>query len=416
MKDLLFLNWQRKLAALIIACVVWLFVHHSISESKTIANVPIRIINRPNDKTVIGLQPNGLLSKRITLSLKGSKGVIESLGTGDVEVLLDASTLSDEQSLLQITNKNLISLNPEIDLSEEAELESYSEYPIKLSKLITAKVPLKIKSPRGDAPQGYVFLDIWPQKLYQNVTGPEEQVLALMAEGISIQFDLNNITKNDLDKIQTSRANFHDDEVSFPIPSTWKKAPIAFRNNSLEDLNDPKAKILHVDFLRKEMLPVEADLPVVVFYPLDTSEDFNPTKTPLQVQEPLQMKNGVAYLSYPLYVRNVSRIFLEVIRDHLEIEIIASSKADNVPLDWSLQVVNPLALEDAYVAKLVDKHPDHAEDESGHSHKRESHLRARFQDYLNHLNLYVDENQKFQLESRLINGKIVVMPFPKKNL
>ncbi len=415
MRDLFLHNWQRKLAAIIVALVIWLFVHHSILEKKTINNVPIRVVNSPSDKTIVGLQPNGLLSKRINLTLMGAKGVIDEIDTGDVEVLVDASTLSEDQGLLVITKKNLISLNPAIDLAEEADLESYSEYPIKLSKLITAKVPIRVIPPKGDAPAGYVFLDIWPQKLYQNVTGPEEQVLALMAEGITLQYDLNSIPKSDLDKIPTSRANLHDDEVSFPIPNSWKKIAIPFRNNSMEDLTDPKAKILHIDFLRKETLPIDRDIPVRVYYPLDSSEEFNPTKTPLLIEAPLHEKNGIAYISYPLYIPNVSRMFLEVIRDNLEIVITAGADSEGKPLNWSLVVINPQDLEDAYVEKLVDLHSENGELESSHSSKRESHLRSRFQDYLNHLKLYVNNDQIFQLESHLVNGKIIVLPFPPTN-
>ncbi len=412
MKDLLFNNWQRKLAALIVAIIVWAFVHHSIMETKTISNIPIRIVNRPNDKTIVGLQPNGLLSKRVTLTVSGAKDVIEEIDTGDVEVLVDASTLSDEQNLLHITKKNLISLNPAIDLAEEVDLDAYSEYPIKLSKLTTAKVPIRINNPTGKPPEGYVFLDIWPQKLHQNVSGPEEQVLALMNDGINLQFDLNNITKADLDKIQTSRANFHDDEVSFPIPNSWKKIPISFRNNTPEDINDSKAKILHIDFLRKEILPIERNLPVRVFYPLDNSAKYNPTKTPLAIQEPLQEKDGIPFISLPLYVRNVSRTFLEVVRDYMVIVITAGPEEEDHPLNWSFQVVNPQELEDVYVEKLIDRNSsNNGEQESSHSSKRESHLRTRFQDYLNHLNLYTENGNRFQFESHLLKDKIVVMPF-----
>lgn len=415
MRDLLLLNWQRKLAALIVAFIIWLFVHHSIMEKKTISNVPIRVVNSPSDKTIVGLQPNGLLSKRMTLTLTGAKGVIEEIGTGDVEVLVDASTLSDDQGLLVITKKNLISLNPAIDLAEEADLDSYSEYPIKLSKLITAKVPIRVSAPKGDAAPGYVFLDIWPQKLYQNVTGPEEQVLALMAEGIDLDYDLNAVSKYELDKIPTSRANLHDDEVSFPIPNSWKKIPIPFRNNSMEELNDPKAKILHIDYLRKETLPIERDIPVRVFYPLETSNEYNPAKTPLLIEDPLHEKNGIAYISYPLYIQNVSRLFLEVIRDHMEIVITAGPDSEGKPLNWSIEVISPQDLEDEYVEKLVDLHSENGEQESSHSSKRESHLRSRFQDYLNHLTLYVEKDKKFQMESHLVNNKIIVLPFSTVN-
>ena len=78
-------NWQRKLVAVLTAIVIWLFVNHSINETKTIFNVPIRIINLPPDKTIPGLLPNGMLSRRITLTLTGAKDVIEEMEPGDLE-------------------------------------------------------------------------------------------------------------------------------------------------------------------------------------------------------------------------------------------------------------------------------------------------------------------------------------------
>lgn len=98
-----FHNWKRKALALVSAAIVWLFVNQSITEVKTISNVPIRIINLPSDKTIQGLLPNGILSKRITLTLTGTKDVIEELEPGDVEVLLDASLADQDDWIVRVT-------------------------------------------------------------------------------------------------------------------------------------------------------------------------------------------------------------------------------------------------------------------------------------------------------------------------
>src|ERR1700733_13121884 len=105
-------NWQRKLMALLTALVIWFFVSHSITETKTIRNVPIRISNLPAEKTILGLLPNGILSKRITLTLSGAKDVIDEIEPGDVEVNIDASAIDHNDWIVQITKKNLVSLNP----------------------------------------------------------------------------------------------------------------------------------------------------------------------------------------------------------------------------------------------------------------------------------------------------------------
>ena len=71
-------NWQRKLIALLAALVIWLLVNYTITETRTIPNVPIRVLNVPKDKTIEGLQNGGLLSRKITLVLTGKKSVIEN--------------------------------------------------------------------------------------------------------------------------------------------------------------------------------------------------------------------------------------------------------------------------------------------------------------------------------------------------
>ncbi len=166
-------NWPRKLLSILAALIIWLVVNQSITDTKIIRNVPIRIVNLPLDKTITGLLPNGILNKRITLTLSGTKDVIDELEPGDLEVLIDASSIDHAEWIVQITKKNLISLNPSIDLHNHITQVSNNEFVIKISRLITAKVPITINKPVGEPPQGYEYLDIWPQRLQQTITGPE---------------------------------------------------------------------------------------------------------------------------------------------------------------------------------------------------------------------------------------------------
>jgi len=110
-------NWQRKLLALILAIIAWWFVNQSIIETKTLIGVPVRIVNLPANKTIEGLLPNGLLRRRATLTISGSKKVIEQLEPGDLEVILDASNAPNNW-LVQIGKVNLVSLNPNVDLTK----------------------------------------------------------------------------------------------------------------------------------------------------------------------------------------------------------------------------------------------------------------------------------------------------------
>ena len=300
---LIFHNWQRKIVALITALIIWLFVNNSIIETKTISNIPIRVYNLPPDKTILGLLPNGFLSKRITLTLSGTKDVIEDLEPGDLEVLLDASTATQENWIVQISKKNLVSLNPSIDLSDHITQVSHPEFVVKLSNLITAKVPINILPPKGEPPQGYEYLDFWPQKLVQNLSGPEEEIKLLKAQGLDIEFDLSEITKADLDVLRNQRSNIHNDEVSYNVPNKWKQVSIPFHNFAREEINDPDAQNLHIDFLRKDFLSINRELPIRVYYPMEYSDTINPGTYSLAVENKIQLKNDIPILTVPLYVR-----------------------------------------------------------------------------------------------------------------
>ena len=208
-------QWQRKLMALLTAVVIWFFVNYSITSSKTIPSVPIRVINLPTDKTIHGLLPNGFLSKRTTLTLTGTRDVIDQLEPGDLEVNLDVSHLPRD-GIVQISKKNLVSLNPNFNLPKHVTSVSHPEFVIKMSPILKEKIPIQINQPSGKAPLGYEFLDIWPMELSQSVSGPQEQVLDLKNKGLELTFNLSDISQEQLNALQGS--GLYDDEVSFLIP------------------------------------------------------------------------------------------------------------------------------------------------------------------------------------------------------
>lgn len=411
-KTLFTFQWQKKLVAFLTAVMIWLFVNHTITDQKTISNVPIRILNLPEDKTVPGMQPNGIIGKRVPLTLKGTKDVIDALEPSDIEVQLDASTIEQNDWVIQISKKNLVSLNPSIDLSRHIYEVEHPEFVLRLSKMITAKVPITILKPLDHPPPGYEYLDIWPQQLFQTVVGPQEQVEELLKKGFELQLDTSLISKADLDKIKSTRENFHDNEVSFFIPSHWKKVKLPFKDNQTEDITDPEAQNLHIDFLRRQYLPIERDVVTRPFYPLATLEKLNPTTAPLIAEGKLKKSHDVAFLHLPLYVRDVSPLFLEIVRDHITIIITVEEMEDNAPLHWNLQVIDPHLLEERYVKALVshNSHGTVKNTEPRHTKKREHHLRARFRNYLQKLALFTAPDKKLQLDARLTKEGISVVP------
>lgn len=399
---LFFHQWQRKLVALVTAMVIWIFVSHSITSSKTLPSVPVRVINLPTDQTIQGLLPNGFLSKRTTLTLTGSRDVIDQLEPGDVEIILDVSNLPSD-GIVQITKKNLVSLNPNINLPSNVTSISHSEFLIKMRPILTEKIPVTIHPPIGDAPKGYEFLDIWPIHLMQTVSGPQEEVLNLKNQGLEITFNLNDITKEQLDALQGN--DLYDDEISFPIPEQWKKVNISFSSRGLENLNDSEANNLQITFLRQQLLPIKHDIPLSVFYPLKYSATINPDTYALSPSSFVQFKNHIPILIVSLYACNVSKLFLEVIKDNFEINIVAVPPTEREFLEWDINFIDETHLEDTYVAFLLSNSKI-TDSQQTKNRDREKNFRQRFRLYVQNLTLYLSSQYKLELQCKLEDGKI----------
>jgi hypothetical protein len=401
---LFFHQWQRKLIALLIAILIWLFVNHSITSSKIIPSVPIRVINLPADKTIQGLLPNGFLSKRVTLTVSGTKDIVNRLEPGDMEVLLDVSQLPSD-GIVPISTKNLVGLNPNFNLSKYINSISYPEVVIKMSPILTEKIPIIVNPPVGQPPKGYEFLDIWPITLTQTVSGPQDQVLNLKNQGLELTFDLNDITKEKLDALKGDQ--FYNDEISFPVPEKWKKVTIPFNVYKTEAINDPEAKNLQLNFLRTQLLPIKNEVPLHVFYPLKYSATINPDTYALSSSEFVQFKNHVPILIIPLFAGHVSKLFLKIVKNNLELDIVAVPPAEREKLEWGVSFIDENHLEDTYVAFLLgnSKATDSVQSKN---RDREQHFRRRFRLYLQRFTLYLTPQHKLELESRLEDGKIRV--------
>lgn len=413
----LFLHqWQRKFFALLTATIIWVFVNHSITATKTIPSVPVRIINLPVDKTIQGLLPNGFLSKRTTLTVSGTKDVVEQLEPGDIEILLDVSNLPNE-GVVQISKKNLVSLNPDINLASHITSVSHPEFVLKLSSILTDQIPVIILRPTGNAPAGYEYLDSFPVILMQTVSGPQEQVLALKAKGLQITFNLNDITKEQLDALQNGP---YDDEISFYVPDQWKKIVIPYLSQIPEPLNDPDAKNLRVNFLRQGLIPIKSDLPLHVFYPLRSSSLLNPETYSLLEDSFIQVKNDISVLKIPLFAQRVSKLFVEVVKDNLEIQIVAAPKSEREKLEWGIGFIDASHLEDTYVAFLMNHMKTSGNSSQTKAQELEKHFRKRFRNYMQKFSLFLSANRPLELDSFLQDHHIVIQipnaPFkPKAN-
>lgn len=402
-------NWQQKLVAVLSAIVVWFFISSTIIETKVIPSVPIRVVNLPPDSTILGLMPNGLLGKRITLTLSGTKDIIERLEPGDLEVVLDASIIDHSDWVMSLTKKNLVSLDPSIDLAQHIISIKHSEYVIKLRRMITEQIPILMLPPRGEPPAGYEFLDVWPQHLIQTFSGAEEEIQIIRTNGLELQFDLSRISRMELDLL--AEANPTSDEITFFVPNSWKKIHIPCKPNLYEEINDPEANDLQIDFLRKQVFAISTAIPIRIFYPVEFSDRINPKTHPLKGGTQIKQLQGLSLFTPEVYVHDITQEFLETIREN--IEIVVTAAPDRELLDWSVEIINPHELEDIYVEKVFSSHPRAKDANPSVIRRRASLYRKRFREYMQKLQLYVSPEQPLVLEAILQNDSISVQsPLP----
>lgn len=386
-------HWERKLISAILSVIIWLMINHSLTSYQLFNNVAVRIINIPLGMTVEGIQPNGILTERISLTVTGNKTYLEEITANDVEIILDATDKSGEW-LVTITRKNLASLNPEINLSKAISKVSPIRFPIRLTRLVTEKIPVIVTYPVGEAPRDYQFIDVWPYHLFLTVSGPEALVKQLKVKGLNLTFNLNNISHTILDSLQSSSKS---DEISFLVPDEWKQLSIPALSDRPLEVDDPQAKYLRIDFIRSELHPLAKSLPISLFYPPEYSLTLNPETHHLSTSGIIHQFRGLNMIRKSLYAKGASRLFVELVQDMLEISIILAPKSEKQYLDWSIQFINPKSLEDRYVAMLLSDISQ--EQTEAISHKKwEEYLRNRFRNYMNRFQLYKSNDSPFDLK------------------
>ena len=399
-------NWQRKLVSLILDTIIWLVVNHSLTSTKTIANVTVRIVNVPHGKTIEGMQSSGKLNKRLTLSLVGNTTLLEELTSNDLEVVIDASSKSDEW-ISTISKKNLVSLNPEIDISKGISRVYHPSFIVRLTKLTSEKIPIEITQPIGEPPRGYQFLDVWPYHLQLTASGPEDVIKRLSLKEQKLTFNLNDISKGQLDILTTAENEEKNEVVSYYVPDQWKQINIPLLADEPIQIDDPQGKGLRIDFIRCSTLPIHSSIVIAVFFPPEYSAILNPEAYQVQPNEVIASKNGIFTLNIPLYAKGVDRLFMDVVKDMIAIVFIAVPTAQRNCLDWSIQFVNPRALEDLYVSRLFSDTSD--EDlRVMKPNLREEYLRNRFRSYMNRFQLFTDGEEKLYLEATLEEGAIII--------
>lgn len=400
-------NWQRKLISLALAILIWFMMENSMTITKQVDSIPVRVINLGLEKTIEGMQCNGILNKRISLTVTGNKTAVEELTGKDLEVVIDATDKPD-QWLAPITKKSLVSLKPDFDVSKMITKVHSFEMIIKQSKLVTEKIPITITHPIGKAPKGYQFLDIWPYQLFVTVNGPEEAIKRLKNRGPILTFNLSDISATELETLANKKSSETGDVISFFVPNSWKKINLPYLSDAPIEIDDIQAKNLRIDFSRQEFIPVDIPIPVTVFFPPKYSHSINPDTCTLAENDFIVKRNGIEMISMPLYAQGVSRCFMETVKDMIQIVIVAAPKSEREKLLWNVQFMYPSELEDRYVAKVMSESTDEISDV--HPHLREDYVRNRFRSYMSKFRLYTQKQSKLLLHIELDDDSISVIP------
>ncbi|MCB1080859.1 MAG: hypothetical protein KDK69_03460 [Chlamydiia bacterium] len=405
LKTLFINNWPRKCLSIILAIIIWLVVNKSLTTTKTISNVPVKIENIPPGKTIEGIQPNGILSRRVNLTITGNKNILDDLNSNDIYVVFDASGREGEW-IASISRKNIRSDTLDLNISQGISRVSQQNFIIKLTKLVTEKIPIIITQPIGEAPKGYQFIDIWPYQLYITVSGPEDVVKNWKARGLKLTFNLNDITKAQLDDLRATNTQKHSDVVSFFVPNPWKQISLPLLSSTPIEINDPDAKYLRIDFLRYELLKLDSPVPVSLYFPPGKTATMSPTKITLVPSHLIENRNGIKMVTESLYVKGVSALFLDLVKDMFELIVIVTPDEEGC-LQWSTQFINPRELEDRYVRLLTSDVSDE-ELRDLQPQVREEILRNRFRNYMNRFQLYKSETEKFEICPKLQGNSVLI--------
>jgi len=398
LKNLFIRNWPRKSLSAILAVIIWFIIDQSLTTTKTINNISVKVENIVPGKTIEGIQSNGFLRQRVNVTLTGNKSILDGLNSSDVFVVFDASG-HEEEWIATISRKNLRFNTSDVNVYRGISRVSQQNFMIRLTKLVTEKISITITHPIGKAPKGYKFVDAWPYRLYVTVSGPEDVVKHLKARGIKFTFNLNDISAAQLDDLRATSTREHSDVIRFLVPNTWKQISLPLLSPTPIEIKDPDARYLCIDFLQSEMIKLDTPVPTSLYFPANRSQSIDPSKVILATNHFVENRNGINVIAHPLYVNGVSPLFLDLVKDMLGIVIIVSNREGD-GLAWSTQFINPRALEERYVHIMASNTPDDAFQDL-QPQVRDEVLRNRFRNFINRFQLYKAGNEKLEIYPKL---------------
>lgn len=404
---LLIQNWQKKVLSIVLATIIWILLDQSLTTTRTFNGVVVRIINIPEGKTVEGLQNNQTLNKRISVTVTGKKTLLDDLTVADFEVVIDAQ--GQEQEWVQtISKKNLVPLNNELNFSSGIDRATSSGVIIKLTKLAQEKIPVYI-SCIGEAPKPYFFLDVVPPRLTITIQGPQDIVKRYKQKGATLIVQLSDIPKSALEALSSGHGSSNSDVVSFAVPEELKVVSLPLLSNQPLKIDDPQAASLEINFLKNELIPVTFAIPYSIYIPPDYQPIVQPQKLSLAIGGAVRLENGLKVLAFSggIYASGVSPLFIETIRNMVEIQVVLPARFQTgSELAWSYQLINPTLLEERYVLAMLASADEEIKNLS--PRVKEELMRHRFRTYMNRLRLCDSQGHPLELTASLKGDAIQI--------
>lgn len=396
-------NWPRKIISLILAIIVYFVINQSLTTTKTVSRVSMRVINLPEDRTIDGIASNGRLSKQIDLTLSGYSHIINKLSSRDFEIVIDASN-KDGEWIPTISGKNLHATNTNVNVQKSIKSVEYKKFILRTEELVSEKIQVQITKPVGIAPRGFSYVDTWPYRLYMTVRGPKHVIERLREKGIRHTFNLSDIARADLLAIESK----NKDVVTYPVNNHWKEIYIPELSDEPIAIDDANAKYLRIEFLRTDAIPISTPIPIDLFFLPRTADQLNPTKARLSTNDMVVVKNGTKILAKPVFAKGVSKNFIDIVKDYLEIVVLTTPVKEGKSMPWSIQITNAKELENAYVdLSLTDVH--NPELSKLHPQVREEYLRNRFRSYVSRIEFYTENDKPLELFITRKGSQVIII-------
>ncbi|EPP35040.1 hypothetical protein CP10139811_0275 [Chlamydia ibidis] len=229
-------------------------------------------------------------------------------------------------------------------------------------------------------------------------------------QGLELTFNLNKVSFEELERNRIAQGNH--DEIIFPVPQDWKKVLIPFGDtNTYVNLNDPQADFLRLLFLKREFIPLNLNLPVLLFFPIKNSKTINPQLYTLEPSPPLILNRGIYQIDVPLYAKDVSKLFLDVVKNNIALTIVMSPPHKNNTINWAIEFIDEKTLENRFVEAIMAQ-------EHGILHDfaliDETSIRHRFREYLRKLSLFLKDGSPLDLSAEISGNKVFIIFEDKK--